>query len=459
MSNDSISSDIISSIKEYLSLYKRVDNYPTYDGYALLNQRGGMICERMLAIVLLRWGHEPFGAPIALICAKDEEISKLFPEQIRNYLLAIHNLQYPSPYPDYEAQRELAQAFFQAFFWFSIWFDNEIGADGAIIRVFEEYIFKNSEVLQGALVDNYPSIPDDKPRANRLTVVDALNQLNDLANIINARTERTEQTVNEISKQIKLLSNQITAYQSLVQRQLQLSGSKDEEEHIIQAFTEECIPRIVDNMKSCNEERAFELEKKKLILSLGEGAWNKMDESSKTFLISSKVMYNNLILLDDAIDYSGVCLLITKALELELRNRFFCGFIDYLNEAYNRDYSVYHTALIYQKKPRSIAHFSLGDLMYLFCVYENGNDSQAQKENNKRKVIEYSKARLFSKKSDEEIANILVDYAYSVDLIRNSYRNPSAHANQVKRATAEDCFNLIIDVEKLLKRMLDSFDV
>ena len=459
MSNDPISSDIISSIKEYLSLYKRVDNYPTYDGYALLNQRGGMICERMLAIVLLRWGHEPFGSPIALICAKDEEISKLFPEQIRNYLLAIHNLRYPSPYPDYEAQRELANAFFQAFFLFSIWFDNEIGVDGAVIRVFEEYIFKNSEVLQGALVDNYPPIPDDKPRAKRLTVVDALNQLNDLAYIINARTERTEQTVNEISKQIKLLSNQITAYQSLVQRQLLHSETKDEEDRIIQAFTEECIPRIVDNIKSCNAERAFDLETKKLIISLGESAWNKMDESSRTFLISSKVMYNNLILLDDAMDYSGVCLLITKALEVELKKRFFGGFLEYLDKTYNRDYSVYHTVLLHQKTPKRDEQITLGAMTYLLCLFERTKDTSAQRENNRHKLIEYSKACLFSTLKDDEIDLLLTDYARKIESIKETFRNPAAHTGQIKRTTAEECFNLIVDVEKLLKRMLDSFDV
>lgn len=37
--------------------------------------------------------------------------------------------------------------------------------------------------------------------------------------------------------------------------------------------------------------------------------------------------------------------------------------------------------------------------------------------------------------------------------------NPkAAHTNELKRVNAEQCFELVLDVEKLLKRILDSFD-
>ena len=38
------------------------------------------------------------------------------------------------------------------------------------------------------------------------------------------------------------------------------------------------------------------------------------------------------------------------------------------------------------------------------------------------------------------------------------YRNPSAHTNQIQKKDALECFNLTLDVKKILKEMLDTFD-
>ena len=37
-------------------------------------------------------------------------------------------------------------------------------------------------------------------------------------------------------------------------------------------------------------------------------------------------------------------------------------------------------------------------------------------------------------------------------------RNPSAHTGELTQVNARDCFDMVIDVEKLLRRMLNSFD-
>lgn len=63
-------------------------------------------------------------------------------------------------------------------------------------------------------------------------------------------------SIDILADEIKKLSGQIEGYQSLVERQLKLA---------------------------------------KLIVLLGESAWEKMDESSKFFLISARVMYSSLV--------------------------------------------------------------------------------------------------------------------------------------------------------------------
>ena len=170
-------------------------------------------------------------------------------------------------------------------------------------------------------------------------------------------------------------------------------------------------------------------------------------------------MYNHLITMDDINDYSGVCVLVTKALEVEIHKRFFTDFLDYLFERYGEDYKQYPTALLYQnRKPLLSEKFTMGNFVFVLCPAKNWNDTDEQKANNKRQLMKYCKDCIFSNNTEEEIEQLLSKYASSIEEIKDKYRNPSAHRNEIKRIDAEKCFNLILDIEKLLKQMLDSFD-
>ena len=54
--------------------------------------------------------------------------------------------------------------------------------------------------------------------------------------------------------------------------------------------------------------------------------------------------------------------------------------------------------------------------------------------------------------------DLLAEYAEDIETVRKDYRNPSAHTNMLQEINAKECMDLVIDVEKLLKRMVDSFD-
>ena len=252
---------------------------------------------------------------------------------------------------------------------------------------------------------------------------------------------------------------QVVSYQSLVTRQINKAYTEAERERLISAYTDECAERIIEKTRSSSEEKILEQEKLKLISSMGKSAWNKLDRVSQTFLVSAKVMYNHLITLDDIIDYSGVCVLVTKALEVELSKRFYSNFIRYLDLKYLKDYTQYPTSLLDQGgEPLSFEKYTMGSIAFTLCFFENQHDSRSQKVNNKSKLLEYAKECIFSSYSQSQIETMLYDYAKSINTIRYKYRNPSAHTNEIKKIHAEECFNLVLDVEKLLKRMLDSFD-
>lgn len=273
-----------------------------------------------------------------------------------------------------------------------------------------------------------------------------------ILNEINKRGERIEYKIDNIT-------NQITIIQSLTERQINNAESEEEIERIIETYISQCIDNIMNHSIIFKENQNYQIEKKKLIYSIGEEGWNKLCEKTKTFLITSKLMYNHLITMDNIIDYSGICVLVTKSLEVEIHKRFFTNFLKYLNEKYGNNYKKYHTALLYQnRKPLLSEKFTMGNIAFVMCYIENWNDTDEQKTNNKLKLMEYCKTCIFSKYNDEEIEKLLIKYASSIEEIREKYRNPSAHTNEIKRIDAEECFNLVLDIEKLLKKMLDSFD-
>jgi len=78
------------------------------------------------------------------------------------------------------------------------------------------------------------------------------------------------------------LSKQISGYQSLVGKQLDMAVSQEEKERILHAFSEECAERIIGEVDAKGINKEFNVELSKLILSFGEPVWNKMEESLTT---------------------------------------------------------------------------------------------------------------------------------------------------------------------------------
>lgn len=275
------------------------------------------------------------------------------------------------------------------------------------------------------------------------------------------RLERIEGKLDHIKEAIKEIARQITNYQSLVERQIDRAIGADEIERIIQSFSDECSERIIDEVNRNYSEHEFLIEENKLKASIGSMAWDKLDESSQTFLVSSKLMYNNLISIGNVVDYSGVCLLVTKALEVEMSKRFCRNYTAFLTERYpgKENLKIWPTSLLsrYGKKIKT-KDFTLGSVAYILGYSFADGISEEEKHNNQVKLLEYAKNELFIEGYDnEEILACLLQYAEWIEEVRKNYRNPSAHTNELKKVDAENCFDLVTDVEKILKIMMDTF--
>lgn len=190
----------------------------------------------------------------------------------------------------------------------------------------------------------------------------------------------------------------------------------------------------------------------------------KLTLASRNYLVSSKVTYNYYLNIE-TLDYSGVCLLITKALEVEMSERFYKEFVAFLKTRYTdswkRHLDDFPTTLIKtingNKVLKSAKDFTLGSVSYVLCANEDRNATEEQLRNNEKRLIEFAKEKLMPDKSDEEILSTLKMYGEKVADITEEYRNKAAHTNELGRLDAETCFKIVLDTEQLLKVMLDSF--
>ena len=279
--------------------------------------------------------------------------------------------------------------------------------------------------------------------------------------------ENMESMLIEIRDQLKELNNEIKVYQKEVNAKLNSNLTEEEFNKIMLEFTDKCITKIQKHTMNYTSTELYKVEENRLIEKFGKN-WDKLSVESKTFLTTAKFTYYRMEPSEDIIDYSGVCLLVTKALEVELYNRFFKDFIKYLRDEYKKNYSQYHVSVLQQNKDngdyyvRDEARYC--DLGTITCIMGFNRWGELKDDgiydNSIFKLIDYSRDYIFKqmKYSDEKIKEKLFEYGGYVDKIRLDYRNPAAHTDELKKINAKECFKFVLDSEKVLLKMLKTFD-
>lgn len=283
---------------------------------------------------------------------------------------------------------------------------------------------------------------------------------------INDSSREIGEKIDNVKKILNSLIDQISSYQSLVESQMELAVTDDEIDRIIHAYSDACVNRIIEGVDKKYSNISKDEEEKELIAKLGQELWDrKLTPSSRNYLISSKVTYKYYMNID-TLDYSGVCLLVTKALEVEMSERFYKAYVAFLKRGYTdswkRHLDDFPTTLVKtingSRVLKSAKDFTLGSVSYVLCASNDRNATEAQLRNNERKLIEFAKDGLMQGKTDDEILTILKGFGERVADITQEYRNKAAHTNELGRVDAETCFKIVIDTEQLLKKMLDTFE-
>ena len=272
---------------------------------------------------------------------------------------------------------------------------------------------------------------------------------------------KIEKKVDKMAEQLTAVYDSVVNYQALLERQISIAASDDEIDRIIKAYSDEVSTRIAREVNEQIAVQEFEVEQKRLQESLSETVWQRLDESSKEFLTTAKITYSNYGRISGAVDYSGVCLLVTKAIEVEMNNRFCRDYLAFLKEKYpgKSNHSKYPYVMRNKYgKPIKTKDFTLGSVVYVLGVRFDDALSQDERDIITDEIMDFCRTKIMVGKDDSYIEDALEQIADGIETIRKDYRNPSAHTNQLQKVNAKECFDLVLDVEKLLKNIIDLLD-
>lgn len=218
--------------------------------------------------------------------------------------------------------------------------------------------------------------------------------------------------------------------------------------------TTDLLVGLTKNMLTLSRKEKYEDSLKKF---LGRMVWDeRLSDRSKTYLISAMMTYDtlNTIQNNENLDYSGVCLQITKVLDEELSDRFYKKYKEYLANKYSLD--KWPDAMKSRDGKSSIASddFTLGTVAYVIGTNASCSLGHSYASN---LIREYARNILYPLvMTDEEIDQHLIDIVICAEKTRNDYRNPAAHREAISYISATECIAYLIEQTKMIRKILES---
>lgn len=287
----------------------------------------------------------------------------------------------------------------------------------------------------------------------------------------NKNADRIIDEIHKLGEELKEVNKSLATRRKKTQSRLETAkDNEDRQEKIYNEFNHKSAEEFKNRVDDCIDKSSDEYNR--VVNDLEDKfaiSWYQLDERSRKYIITSELTYCSLsrfVENTDDIDFSGVCLSVTKALELELKKRFFDDFLKYLDSS-DYDYPEYHSFLCsYNKKKKKYfvireKEKTLGKIPHVLGSSKRSKDIDSEiRDNNISKLVEYSKDALFFEDNynDDEIEAMLMGYGSEINSITDKYRNTAAHVDSIEQKKAKKCLNYVIDVHKFLITMLNSFD-
>ena len=230
-----------------------------------------------------------------------------------------------------------------------------------------------------------------------------------------------------------------------------LSEGKKESEEKMDSLQKESAEKI---------RAADEGYSKKIRSSIGKGAWNKLSEESRMWLISAMMVYDHLKSVNRAIDFSGVCVQVGKACEYELRRRIYTAYLEYEISLYGERGALdrlppeckTNDGNSQSEKFLPEDKITMGKLRYIMGLYDGGRivDSSFWEE-----FRAFAEEKLLVRPANS--VRILRSQLPVITKIKDDYRNRSAHAESISIVDARECIEYVITMSRKLGILLDEY--
>ena len=278
----------------------------------------------------------------------------------------------------------------------------------------------------------------------------------------------------DLSNQIAELSAQLQPCRELASGILDSLPEGDEDSPLAErlyALTSSISAKVLEKQYGSErlpEAGAIRGELKQLF----DPIWDRLDPRTQRELFSAKMSYQLLAQKEcgNDIDFSGVCTLASKAMEVECEKYFYKRFQQYIFEQTpekRRDAQFVEALSLTpeaEKQSKQRGGFTLGSVQHILKPRYDREKGEFEPYKRYMAVLtSYARERLFSPgvgadlMDDRQIRNVLWKYVDYVNTVKNRYRNPSVHKELVSQQSALSCLDYVVDVEKKLKEMVSAF--
>ena len=226
-----------------------------------------------------------------------------------------------------------------------------------------------------------------------------------------------------------------------------------------------------------NQETSEKLSAEQIVINDFGELWYKLSNNSRESLSAAYKTYYTFAN-DKNYDFSSVIALLGKALEGELKYRFYDEYIEYLVKRFGipsnyKDYNRLSNeqfesrfCLLYKSKQNcqfcdyvNHPNFSIGSFRYVIGIDKAGNCSSTKKTFCDQSLIDYTKEILykdiFHNKTNEKIDDLLKELSDNIEILRG-YRNKADHPGApLTLEDANKVLQIMIYTRKILLRILN----
>lgn len=289
-------------------------------------------------------------------------------------------------------------------------------------------------------------------------------KVDDLHDDMTERFDAVDDVLMDVQGVLENLTGDISRLQKETESYLAVGADDAEaQEKILEAFSDKLTARLLDSSLLRSHdlcERAQEILQERF----GKD-WGRLRPQSRRFLITARVLFAQMEAVPDQMDYSGVCILMLKALETELHQRFFCDYSAFMEKRhpFATQSAQWPSVLCYRdrqgqwhKMPET--HFTLGSVPYFCNTRVREHISDAVNEQDRRCLLAYAEQKLFRKGlSEAKIWDDLTRIGKDAERVTKRYRNRAAHINTIRHQEARECMDFLIDVQQVMVWMMHEF--